>query len=146
MEVSFKYYFVEKIIKANEPMLMSEDFNMKKLEKERIKLVYDHMCWNYKLMGTQKFFCDFRNIENYYTKGGNLGEMKCQRINLMNWIRKLVFTKKLKDYLKETKNYLLQEILLKENQGRSIIKIEAMRRKKKKRIKFREKLKQRKTY
>jgi hypothetical protein len=39
----FISHLLEEIRRESEPMLITEDFNMKELENERIKLMYDLM-------------------------------------------------------------------------------------------------------
>jgi hypothetical protein len=36
-----------------------------KQERKIIKLLYDYMCWNYKLISTEEFLISLKKLENY---------------------------------------------------------------------------------
>jgi hypothetical protein len=55
IEASLVYHLLEEIRKENEPMLIMKEFDMGSLENGRMKLLSNYMCWNLRLIDTNKF-------------------------------------------------------------------------------------------
>jgi hypothetical protein len=68
VEASLIYHLFEEIIKESESLLIMKEFDIKKLEKKIIILMYDYMCWNLKIFDTKKIIGSYLKLENFYMR------------------------------------------------------------------------------
>jgi hypothetical protein len=136
-----------------------ENFDMKKTMKEIIKLIYDYMCWNFRIIDTKTFMTSYLELEDLLYESEVFKEkriLKKTKIILSNEKPESPFHELMPNFSIHKDMEILfvgnEEILVaigivkrNLNVGNAESRRESIRRKKKRKgIKFREKLKKRK--
>jgi hypothetical protein len=136
-----------------------ENFDMKKTMNERIKLIYDYMCWNFRMSDTKTFMTSYLEFEDLLYESEVFKEkriLKKIKIILSNEKPESQFHELMPNFsiYKDAERLFVgnEEIFTAIDIVKRNLKVEnadnrresIRRKKKRKRIKFREKLKKRK--